>query len=107
MKTIGELAVDSGGSFAIATFHGSFADAKDRGNVVTQCGGNFLGDVFLGLIEDVAAFGVADNGIIDKATKLRNGSFASESAVIAPVEILCGKLELTTVYIYYLHFFVL
>ena len=97
VKTVGELAIDSRGSFAVFAFHGGFADAKNRGKAIAESGGNFLSDVFFGLIKDITAFRVANDGIIDKTAKLRDGCFAGESAIVAPIEVLGGKFELSTV----------
>ena len=97
MKPFDELIMDGAISFAVFALERGFANTKDRGNVVANGSGNFILDVFVALIKDVATLGVADESIIDKATKLRDGNFAGVSAIIAPVEVLCGEFELAAI----------
>ena len=97
MKSFDELIMNGAIGFAIFALERGFANTKDRGNVVANGSGNFFLDVFVALIKDVATLGVADESIIDKATKLRDGNFAGVSAIIAPVEVLCGEFELAAI----------
>ena len=97
IQTVGELAINCSGGFAIFAFHCGFADAENWRNVVTQGGGDFLGDIFFGFIEDMTTLRMADDSIINEASDLRNGCFAGEGAIVAPVEVLSGKFELSTI----------
>ena len=82
---------------AVFALKGGFTDAENRGDIVANCGGNFLGDVGFGFVEDIAAFGMANNGIIYETAELRESDLACVCAIIAPVEILSGELELATI----------
>ena len=97
MEAISKLAIDGSGGFAVFTLHGGFADTENGGEVIADSGGDFFGDVFFGFVEDVATFGMANNGIVNEATKLRHGCLAGECAIVAPIEILSSKLELAAV----------
>lgn len=91
-----ELVEDSRFGFAVFSFGGGFANTEDRGEVVTNGGGDFGANVFVGFVEEVATLGVANEGVVNEAAELRDGGFAGIGAVIAPVEVLGGKFELAT-----------
>ena len=92
-----KLGRDGGFGFAVFTLECGFADAKNWCDAITDGGGDLFANVFFAFVENIATLGMTNNGVIDKATNLRNGSFASEGAKIAPVEILGCKFELATI----------
>lgn len=94
-----ELAGNGRFGFAIFAFESSFADAENWCYAVANSGSDFFADVFIGFAEDVATFGMSDDGIIDETANLGDGGFASEGAKIAPIKVLGGEFELTTVYL--------
>ena len=98
MKTISELAIDGLSGFAVSAFKSGFADAENRGQTVAKGSGDFLGDIFFALVENVAAFGMANNGVIDESANLSDGRFAGVGAIITPVngDLLGAKAVATT-----------
>ena len=97
VEAANKLIVDSGFSFAVFAFFSGFADAEDRGNSVAERGGDFFANIAIRFVEKITTLGVSDEGVIDKATNLAGGSFASKSTGVAPIDILGGKLHLTAV----------
>ena len=97
VQTVDELTIDGSASFAVFAFESGLTDAENWSDIAADGGGDFLGDIFFGFVEEIAAFGMADDGVIYEAAELGEGYFASVCAIIAPVEILSCELELAAV----------
>lgn len=92
-----ELIINNRAGFAVFVFGGSFAKTEDWGEAAPNSGGDFGADIFIGFMKKVAAFGVTDESIVNKAAKLRNRGFAGVSAEVAPIKVLGGEFELATI----------
>ena len=88
------MIADDVGGFAEISFIFGLADADDRGDIVAEGGGDFLLDDFVGLVIEVAAFGMADDGIFDNTAKLISGNFAGVGAKIISGDVLRSEFNL-------------
>ena len=93
----GELIVNGSFGFAVFALESGFADAENRGEAVADGGGDFLSDDFVCFIEDVAAFGMADDNVVYEAADLGRGDLAGVGTIILPVTVLSGEFKLAAI----------
>ena len=82
---------------AEGVFGGGFAEAEDGGDLVAEGGGDGGADVFVGEMEELAAFGVTDNTIIYQAAQLGAGNLAGVGTEIVRVGGLSGEADFLAV----------
>lgn len=74
--------------FTVTTLAGGLAETDDGGEIGAEGGGDFSADVFLGLAEKQATFGMADEDIINDRAELGDGGLTGKGTIIVGTDVL-------------------